>query len=245
MKLGLLPFSQSPKDFQFSTYRTDAPLPKHPKSFGHENLIKEWGMMGNDQYGDCVLAGATHEEMLWIAESGGDPTGLFNEETALQAYSEVTGFRRDDPSTDQGTDMRAAANFRRKTGLIDTKGNRHKIGAFTFIKTVEEMREAIWLFGAMGFGFQFPKSAMDQFNAGQPWHNVKGSPIDGGHYVPGVAGRAMLEFVTWSKIQPAMVSFINRNIMTGIAYFSEEFLSEGKSPEGFDRNQLVKDLSKL
>jgi hypothetical protein len=30
-----------------------------------------WNMFANDQYGDCVEAGAAHEHMLWTLEGGG------------------------------------------------------------------------------------------------------------------------------------------------------------------------------
>src|SRR3954453_12473384 len=46
-------------------------IPRPPRTFGHEagpqKLGSGWGMLGNDNYGCCVWAGAAHETMLWNA----------------------------------------------------------------------------------------------------------------------------------------------------------------------------------
>jgi hypothetical protein len=71
-------------------------------------------MLGNDEFGDCVFAGAGHEHMVW---SGGKMN--FTTDNVLSDYSAVTGFLRDDPATDQGTVMLDALNYRRHTGVMD------------------------------------------------------------------------------------------------------------------------------
>ena len=38
-KLGKKPATYDKRDFQFAHYRTAAPLPPHPKQFGHEKLV--------------------------------------------------------------------------------------------------------------------------------------------------------------------------------------------------------------
>ena len=245
MKLGLRPFTQDPRDLKFATYRTGAPLPKRPAHFGHENLVDQWQMLGNDRYGDCVWAGAAHETMLWNAMAG--RTVTFTEQGVLSDYAACTGF---DPATganDNGTDMRAAMKYRQKTGVVDAEGVRHKIGAYVWIApgNYDHFLEAVWLFGACPIGIQVPQSAMEQFQSEKPWEVVAGSPIEGGHYIPGVADRTYPEIVTWARVQPMTRAFYLKYCDAACAVISEEMLVNGKSPEGFDLAALRGDLARL
>lgn len=232
--------------FRLRDYLNKAALPKPPKTFGHETLIPStWGMLGNDQYGDCVWAGAAHETMMWNAEAGRKVA--FNDRCVLSDYSAVTGFNPKKPSTDQGTDMVVAASYRRKTGIVDAAGKRHTVAAYLSI-TPGDLNEhllAAWLFGAIGIGIEFPSSAMDQFNAGKPWDVVSRSKIEGGHYIPLVAQRTNMEVVTWGKIQQMTTAFFKKYNDESVAYVSLEALKNNKSPEGFNAAQLEADLNAL
>ena len=244
-KLGKLPARPNSVKFKFVNYLT-APLPKVPKNFGHETLVSNFPMFGNDQYGDCVWAGAGHEHQIWVAE--GKSTSIFTDKNILDAYSAVTGFNPNDPNTDQGTDMQAAASYRRKTGITDANGGTHRIDAYLALTpgNIAEHLQALYLFGAVGIGLNFPDSAMAQFDKGRPWSIVARSHIEGGHYVPLVARRNnKLECVTWGRIQPMTDSFFKRYNDESIVYLSEEILSSGKSPEGFDLQQLIEDMKSL
>jgi hypothetical protein len=249
MKLGLKPLIPDHRDLLFSKYRI-GDLPKRPATFGYEDLIANWGMLANDQLGDCVEAGGCHETMLFNAMAGG--SAAFTDTEAIHFYTEVTGYDPNNPATDQGTDMRAAAQFRQTTGIMDAIGTRHKIGAYMFIDptNVDQMMEACWLFGAIGLGVNLPQSAMDQFNNGQPWavasiFDWRGRRILGGHYVPMVADRGNASIVTWSKLWQVTTGFLQHYAMAAVAYVSPEMLIAGKSLQGFDLPTLLNDLSQL
>ena len=205
-------------------------------------------MLGNDQYGDCVWAGAAHETMLWNKEAA--RTVAFNNTGVLKDYSAVTGFKPNDPSTDNGTDMQVAASYRRKTGVLDGQGKRHKVTAYLALKVgdIDQLALAIYLFGATGIGIKFPGSAMDQFNAGKPWDVVSNAKIEGGHYIPGV-GRDQsgnIVIVTWGKTQLMTPRFFKKYCDEVIAYVSTEAIATGgKTLDGFDLVQLEKDLNAL
>lgn len=246
LKLGKTPARPGAMKFKFTDFVDKIALPTPPTNFGHEGLIPAWGMLANDQYGDCVFAGAAHETMLWNAEA--KRVTAFTNKSVLSDYSAVTGFNPKDPSTDNGTDMQAAASYRRKTGMKDAKGKRHKIAAYLAIKPgdVPNLRRAMYLFGAVGIGIAFPASAMDQFNAGKPWTVVSRSPIEGGHYIPAIAwrnGKAVC--VTWGKLQGMASAFYAKYCDEVVCYVSEEMLTAGKSPEGFDRAALLDALKTL
>jgi hypothetical protein len=246
-KLGKLPARPGAISFKFSKYFKVAALPTPPAVFGHYSAVNYWGVLGNDTAGNCVEAGGCHESMLWTAEAG--TVAPFNDSCALSDYSAITGFDPNNPATDQGTDMQAAASYRRKTGLIDANGVRHKVDAYVAPATgdVNELMAATYLFGAVGFGFQFPASAMTQFNAGQPWSVVPGSPIEGGHYTPIVGRRANgnLVCITWGEIQEMEPSFAQSLNDESVAYLSLESLKNNVSPENFDLATLQADLNAL
>lgn len=241
MKLGKLPARPGAVKLKFSSYKT---LPTYPTAEKAVDL--SWDMLGNDKYGDCVWAGAGHETMSWNNEAG--RTIKFTDKGVLSDYSKVTGFDPNDPNSDQGTDMQVAASYRKKTGVIDDFGVRHRVGAYVALTpgNVTEIKEAIYLFGAVGIGFQFPDYAMDEFNAGESWHLKTGGTIEGGHYVPAVGYSSRYVYVvTWGKLQKMTWGFFKKYCDEAIAYLSEEFLTAGKSKEGFDLSALQADLANI
>lgn len=245
-KLGKKPARPGAIKFKLADYTTAA-LPKAPSKYGHQSLEKSWGMLGNDQYGDCVWAGAGHEHMLWNLEGG--RTYAVTTQNVLEGYSAVTGFNPNKPDTDQGTDMEEAAKWRRKIGLQDSSNKRHQVGAYLDLPVgnTDLIKQAAYLFSAVGLGIQFPDSAMDQFNAGKPWSVKRGAQIDGGHYVPVVGYDSKYIYViTWGKVQPVTYAFVKKYMDEGIVYLDSEFLNgAGKSLEGFDLPTLQSDLNGL
>jgi hypothetical protein len=243
LKLGKKPARPDSVTFKLRNYLAPAPP---PAKAGHFKLQHVWGMLGNQLWGDCVLAGAGHETMLWNTEAG--KIVAITEHNALSDYSALTGFNPDDPSTDQGTDMQEAASYRRKTGIVDAQQKRHKVSAYLAITagSVAQLKQAIYEFSAVGIGFNFPSSAMAQFNNHKPWTVVKGSQIEGGHYVPAVGYDAdYIYVITWGAVQKMSWAFYKKYCDEAIAYLSSEFLKDGKSLEGFNAAQLAADLKKL
>lgn len=256
-KLGKRKATYDKRDLLFSVYRMKGSLPPHPAKFGHEGFIDShaWQMLGNGPddsvqtgfqgAGDCVFAGACHETMLWTEEA--HHRALFTGKNAISDYSAVTGYVVGNDATDQGTDVRTALKYRAKTGIIDVNGNRHKIGAYLALEpgNIDHIKEAMWLFGAVGIGIEFPNSAMDQFDAGKPWSVVHGSQVEGGHYIPLVAKRTRLECVTWGQIQGMTEAFYKKYCDEAWAILSPEMLVNGKSLGGFDLAALQADLTAL
>lgn len=245
MKLGKLPARKDSIALKFAKYGANLPTP--PAKAGHYSLeAADWGLLGNDQYGDCVWAGAAHETMLWNKEANADVS--FTPQSVLSDYSAVTGFNPNDPNTDQGTDMQVAASYRRNTGVLDANGNRHQVAAYVAVApgNVAELKQAVYLFGAIGIGIQFPDSAMTQFNSGKPWTVVRGAQIEGGHYVPAVGYDARYVYVvTWGRVQKMTWGFFKKYCDEAVAYVSTEALTNGKSLEGFDAATLQQDLQEL
>lgn len=254
LKLGKQPATEDSRDLMFARYVDATKLPTPPSQFGHESLFgaKEWGMLGNDQWGDCAWAGPAHETMLLNKTAGRDVT--FTTEDVLSDYSKGTGF---DPKagppgenpTDKGSNVRQVLGYRRKTGIVDSKSERHKIGAFVKLrpKDLEHVYQALYIFGVVGIGIEFPQFAMEQFNRGEPWDVVPHpAPPEGGHYVCCVGKRQNIDVVTWGALQQMTVPFFEKYCDEAWTYISAEALNDdGHNIEGFDLEQLRKDLSAL
>lgn len=255
LKLGKLPARPDAVKLRFSAYLPDKALPTPPAQFGWDHLIPSnaWGMLGNDQVGDCVIAGGLHETLLWRATA--KHTTPLSTACAIKNYELITGYDPNDPSTDQGTDMQVAASYRRKTGLLDANGHRHKVGAYVALRPgdVQQLATATWLFGAVGIGIEFPAFAMDQFNNDQPWDVQRAnSKIEGGHYIPDFGRGAIysntgsnIRVVTWGKVIEMTPRFYQKYCDEAIVYLSEEMLTKGVTLAGFNLAQLQDDLKQV
>ncbi|MFF7130421.1 hypothetical protein [Streptomyces sp. NPDC008240] len=156
-------------------------------------------MYGNDEWGDCVFAEIGHavNQLTWYATgSEVEPT----DDDILTGYSAVTGFNPNagppgDNPTDNGTYVQDALTYWRTTGIAG-----HKIVAYASldVANLDEIRQAINLFGNISIGMNFPASAMNQFNAGQTWDVVRGAKVEGGHCVlAGAYDKDGVGIVTW------------------------------------------------
>lgn len=179
--LGKHPATPRKTDLRLAKYLDTTTLPTIPSSFGFDHVLPPdaWGMLGNDRYGDCVWASAAHETEVLTARGAGAAT--FTEQGVLSDYSAATGFDPRDPNTDQGTNMHDAMSYRQHTGIIDAAGHRHRVGAYLSVDpgNMTELWQALYIFEAVAIGIEFPSSAMQQFNARQPWSVVKGSRVRG------------------------------------------------------------------
>jgi hypothetical protein len=206
--------------------------------------------LGNDRAGDCVFAGAAHEHMLWTLMSGG-PRAHFTTRDVFSDYSAVTGFNPLVPATDQGTDVQQACAYRQKTGIIDTTGIRHKIDAYAALRAsdLDQLAQAVWIFGAAGVGVQFPASAEGQFNTNQPWSVVPGDKVNGGHYVPcvGRLANGNFAFITWGRLQEATPPWVKAYMDEGVAFLSHEVINNSTkvSPENFDLDLLNSYIARI
>lgn len=271
LRTGKLPARQVDSDVPFSKYRTSEAI--LPRVHGHGNTFSNWGMNANGPdptvtyanfqgAGCCVFAGGDHETENWTNLGAGGLTGqevvTFTGMNTLSDYSAVTKY---DPTqtdaegnnpTDQGTDVHDALEYRMETGLVDSTGNRHKLYNYVTLdpkSNWEEFLQAIFVFDAVGIGINFPGSAMDQFNEGLGWSVVKGSKIDGGHYIPVVGFDQTAEtvtIITWGKRITATKEFILEYCDESYGLMSAEAVEKnGKTYEGFDLAQLQSDLANL
>jgi hypothetical protein len=250
MKYGKLPRRPGSIKIDFRDVFNVTKLPLLPTTgWGVQPSSKNYGMLGNEIWGDCVIAGGMHESMVLNAQAG-NPVPRFTQLDAEEDYAAITGFDPRDPSTDQGTDVQAAAAYRQKIGYRDATGigKRHKIVAYVAVNS-DDLPLAAYTLGAAGLGLSIPDSAQDQFTAGQPWTFVPGDPIVGGHYVPvvGQTPSGNLVIITWSRSHEMTLPFYKAYFDEGVGHLSQEFLNNSThlSPQQFDLAALQSFLTKF
>ena len=247
-KLGRLPHDPTLRAATLGAHLTGA-LPANPPAIDWLSSVKGWPMYSNDQWGDCVFAEIGHHIEV-VTTYGRGTTIVVSNADILAAYSAVTGF---DPHagppgnnpTDQGTNVADALAYWQQTGIAG-----HKILAYAKVDHTQasEVDAAINLFGAVMVGVNLPNSAMQQFEAGQPWQLVTpDGGIDGGHAVLvgayDVAG-ASREAVTWGARQAVTDSWWFKYVEECWAVIAPEWLNAaGESPEGIDLYGLGVDFA--
>src|ERR1035438_2164411 len=204
-------------------------------------------LLGNDEYGDCTCAGAANLIICWTCHTG--VCIVPSTEEALALYSAVTGFNRNDPSTDNGAAMTDVLDYWQTTGF-QISGITHKILGWAKIDhtNLQHRHLAVDLFGPTYVGVQLPASAQDQFGRNKPWELVK-SPIDGGHAIihPGYGSEGG-DYVTWARWdQKASSAWEAAYVDEEYAIISPEWLSQAtrKTPGGLDLATLQADLALL
>jgi hypothetical protein len=112
----------------------------------------------------------------------------------------------------------------RKTGV-----GGHKIVAYASldVANLTEIRQAIALFGSISVGMTFPDSAMEQFNAGQPWDVKHGAKNEGGHCVlVGAYGNGKFGLVTWGAETEMTEAFWKKYVDEAWVYFDSDGLKK-------------------
>jgi len=170
------------------------PPPTIDKTFG----ITDWGMLGNDNAGDCTCAAAGHMIDSWTA-SAGAPI-LVGTDCVIAAYSAITGYNPTTGMNDNGAVITDVLNYWMQTGICG-----HQITAHAEVNITQlRIMQALYLFDAVDVGIELPASAQSQ--VGSLWDFPDGGPDAaggwGGHSVPIVyADMYSLKCVTWGALQ--------------------------------------------
>jgi hypothetical protein len=203
-----------------------------------------WGMLGNDQVGDCTCAGAAHKRIGDVCLNQGSTLTVTTAQT-LALYSAITGYNPADPGSDTGAVLQDVLQYWHTHGFL---GEKPLAYARVNVKDLTEVRQAIALGGQLYCGFNVPQSAMEQFNGGQPWSVVKGSPIEGGHCVTiGAYSQTGLSAVTWGAVQGMTWQFFETYFDEAWMLVSEDDVdpATGKSRIGLNVQALQADFSEL
>jgi len=253
MKLGALPRDFSVKVPTFEAYLTNPKaLPAFPSVVDRESKVSSWPMYCNDTVGDCTIAGMLHSIGAMSTYASGAEV-LFSDTEALAVYSAISGYNPDDPNSDVGCTLQQVCDYFEKTGAADTNGKVHKLAGYAEIGNYTNttlLKQVLWTFGTVYVAVNLPDSAMDQFNAGQPWVPVAGSPIDGGHCIVMQWNASDVidgsSFITWGAEQRANNAWIHEYLCEAVAIVSQDWIeANGDSPSGLDLAQLIADSKEV
>lgn len=199
-------------------------------------------MLGNDQYGDCVEAAMCHACQVFT-DNTYQPTAA----NALETYGNITGFTPGNPNSDQGTIIADALSWWVSNPL---PGDSRKLNTYfsVDVNNLAEINAALWISGSLLIGFPVPYSAEQQFDSGQVWDYVPGSPIVGGHCVPlyGVTG-TIKDAVTWGQRQAMTESFWSRYVSEAWMVADESWVSAyaGRAGNLLDFAAINRDAEEL
>jgi hypothetical protein len=243
-KYGLLPKRVDPRTLQLSNYiKSTAPIAIPAFVNWGKSVNGAWGMMLNDQVGDCGPAAVGHAIMALTAANGNLVTPA--DADVLSFYEAVGGY---DPaigaSTDKGTALLDDMNYWKSHGMAG-----HQISAYVELNEAQ-VRQAIALFGVVLTGVQLPLTAEGQY----PWYvtdpALAGSAAPGSlssHGVPLVGYDTNTFFgVSWAADQWMTEDWL---IAYGYEYYTPISVDwvppVGVAPNSFDMAQLQADLAAL
>jgi hypothetical protein len=249
LKLGKAVARHDPRTLLLASYLTPA-LPAPPASLDISTKVPSWGMMANDQLGDCTCAAAGHLIMEWTANAGKQmvtPT----DQQVIAAYSAITGYNPATGANDNGANEVDVLNYWRQTGIAGDQ-----IGAYVALEPANHthVMDSVYMFEGCYIGVQLPKTAQAQTQNNQPWSvppsgtGGDGAPGSwGGHAVPVVAYDTRgVTVVTWGALQIMTWSFWATYCDEAYAILSTDYINGNKqAPQGFSLDQLHADLADL
>lgn len=192
-KLGRLP-AKHRVGARFLGQLLEAPLPAPPAAFDFGPSL-QWGMLGNDRYGDCGVAGLVHLRMA-AASVAGESKAWPDTDEVVAAYLAYT------KGQDSGVVLTDFLDDVYQNGFLGEKIGPH---VPVDIRDLAEVWSATYLCGGLYIGIACSESTQELFAAGQPL-DLTGSAADrnilGGHCVV-VEGRSVVsngpggKIVTW------------------------------------------------
>lgn len=219
------------------------PQPPLVAHWGHA-VAGQLGMDGNDEYGDCTIAGAAHALTVWNHEVD-ETIPVPDSAGCVTQYFTLEGSPNGEPnqSLDQGLAMTDVLKTWQTAGLF----NGTKIAAFApvTVSNQTEIKQAVAYYGACYLGVNLPESAQQQFP--NPWTVVEGSPIEGGHCITATGyDSKYLYCATWGSIVSVAWDWVAEYLEEAYAIIPQAFIDAGKGPlTAADLSVLQQDLSAI
>jgi hypothetical protein len=239
---------------RFKNYRLpDMPTPPPTLDYSAAAMASLSDIYGNDDLGDCVIAGILHDVGIVTGNSCGAPL-IATMSQAIAFYSAVGGY---DPSqvqpdgsnpSDNGCNPEVAMNYWAQTGApIGSKPSAWMSVA------AEHAREALWLFGNLSVAMEMPDEWVSPMpsSSGFVW-DVAGDPDqENGHFVVATGyDQATLDIDSWAmlgKMTNAAVAKYASAAGGGGLYVvvDQDIISKAtqKAPSGFAFSELEQDFA--
>jgi hypothetical protein len=236
MKLGRLP-GHVPNGLRDLTWYVAGALPAAPvrRPVPHPLAIAS-GMMGNDTYGDCGVAGLAHGNMAVEFDQGQAVVQLAADDVVNYYMTYTDG-------QDTGVVLADFLAYVRQTGWFG-----QSVAAYAPV-SVNDMATLQFAVNAYGFaytGIQVTDLMMQASQNGQPWtaDDFANGTVEGGHCVPLVGyGTDYLYCVTWGQMQLIEYSAWHLIATEAWAVLMSEITAKGN--HGINLASLQADLAQL
>ena len=241
-KLGRVHDHRPPPVPDLVTYATK-PLPPPAASVAIPSIAGDphtaWGMLGNDQWGDCTIAGADHVIMADSAICK-QPYTAPSLTAVEHEYFGLTG------GPDSGLVMSKVLSSWRGAGMFE-----NKLSAYAPVHATNTtaLQQCVDWFGTAYCGVNLPKPAESQFNqSGTGVWDLTGTSddqqIEGGHCI-GLVGYDAdhLYAVTWGAIVGITYRWWAQYVDEAWATITQEFVSGGGDARGISLTNLQADLN--
>lgn len=173
--------------------------------------IVDWGMLGNDQYGDCGVAAKCHLEMLQSVVDGASGTydpgyGVHTDASAIAEYFAYGAAQGEGTNADEGVELSTYLGWLYSRGKIDAYAELDVSSP----GAADRVHQAMIDFGGVLVGVNLTDDAEQLFSAGQPWTTANGESPDAqeGHAIALVKYDANGDtFVTWGAEQGSTINW--------------------------------------
>lgn len=238
MRLGRRPHDPARPLLRLADILTGA-VPAHGVISDHLSRVTDWGLYGNDQYGDCGPTAVANSRKLttrYLAATEESPAqdDVFD----LYRRSGNPGF---DPSTDTDDNGVVMADMLSAVVKGGIGGTRAVAYAAVDTSNLDEVRAAIDIFGFVLLGVDLDTAQQAQTDAGL-W-DYKRSPEWGGHavlcgsYTSAARGRD-LGVVTWAEVVGVTDAFATTQVPEAYVLIWPEHTRTEQFREGIDTAEL-------
>jgi hypothetical protein len=234
-------------------------VPTHPAAADYLAAMDGgWQLLGNDRAGDCNAVTWANMRRLVTATLATEHYPTQDQvwqfyRTQNPDFDPAGSADTNGPgsSADQGMDVQTGLEYLHATGGPDG------VKAVAFAKVdhtnLDEVDAALAIFGALWLGIQVLDANPAQFSAGQPWTDVPGSAVEGGHAILGGGYSASeVRFITWAAETGFDLSFWNGAAPDGSPLVEEcwvviwpEHLGTREFGQGINVAQLAADYLAL
>ena len=231
---GRLPSKHDDRTLRLAQFKTARQL-AHPTVRLWQTPVHDWGVMGNHQYGNCVIATAAHAKLSIRANELADTRRI--SDAAVIDLSRQMGAL-------MGYNILDRLKYWRNTGMWASK-----IWAFaaTNPKNHSESQDVINTFGWLDIGINLPyawknASVWDVGNgrnyAGGSW---------GGHSIPAVGYDEKYYYVvTWGEVLRLTYAAMERYVDETYAVIDPDWLAkDATTPAGYDLPAIAAELNAL
>lgn len=237
VKLGRLAPREDARTPLFAKYKTEA-LPAAPGLIAWGKHVPMFPMYANDRLGDCTCAAVGHQIQVWTSMNG---------QIWTPSEQEVTNLYWATGSEDTGRVETDILNYWHTNGF---GGRADKIAGYMSVNVqdINEVKQAIWLFGGLYIGIALPITAQTQ----QVWKVVNAGPESqpgswGGHAVNVTAyNSTYVTVATWGMRMRMTWGFWRQYVEEAYAVLSPDWATGAKAaPSGFNFSALQTDLAAL